>query len=140
MARLGKPLLVLLALGAAAFAATACGSMGVSVATTSPYHSGAELFASHCSGCHTLTAAGAMGSADQVKDRQRTNGPNLNYRHETVTTVLYAIRNGGFSGAIMPQNVVVGPEAQAVASFVAQFAGRSAKQAPGPSSQPGSGF
>ena len=34
--------------------------------------------------------------------------------------MLYAIRNGGFSGAIMPENIVVGTEAQEVAKFLAQ--------------------
>jgi hypothetical protein len=40
--------------------------------------------------------------------------------------VLYAIRNGGFSGAIMPQNIVTGPQAQQVAAFVAKYAGQEA--------------
>ena len=56
-----------------------------------------------------------------------SSGPNLNQRHETPDQVLYAIRNGGFSGAIMPQNVVVGKDAQAVAAFVAKYAGSQAK-------------
>jgi hypothetical protein len=50
-------------------------------------------------------------------------GPNLNQRPETKESVLYAIRNGGYSGAIMPQNIVVGEEAEKVASFVAEYAG-----------------
>ena len=37
--------------------------------------------------------------------------------------VLFAIQNGGFSGAIMPQNIVVGDEAEEVARFVAKYAG-----------------
>ena len=37
--------------------------------------------------------------------------------------MLYAIRNGGFSGAIMPQNIVTGAQAQEVAAFVAKYAG-----------------
>jgi hypothetical protein len=41
--------------------------------------------------------------------------------------VLYAIENGGFSGAIMPQNIVVGQDAQEVAQFVAHYAGASAR-------------
>ena len=45
--------------------------------------------------------------------------------------VLFAIQNGGFSGAIMPQNIVVGPQALAVAQFVATYAGRSAPKIPG---------
>ena len=50
-------------------------------------------------------------------------GPNLNQRKETYFSTIYAIRNGGFSGAIMPQNIVVGEEAEKVASFVAEYAG-----------------
>ena len=45
--------------------------------------------------------------------------------------MLYAIRNGGFSGAIMPQNIVVGKDAEAVAAFVAKYAGTKAKSPPG---------
>ncbi len=42
--------------------------------------------------------------------------------------MLYAIENGGFSGAYMPQNVVVGQDAIDVAKFVATYAGRQAPQ------------
>jgi hypothetical protein len=35
---------------------------------------------------------------------------------------LYAIRNGGFSGAIMPANI--GRQAKRVAAFVARYSGR----------------
>jgi hypothetical protein len=38
--------------------------------------------------------------------------------------VLYAIRNGGFSGAIMPANIVVGEDADAVADFLAKYSGQ----------------
>ncbi len=48
-----------------------------------------------------------------------------------MTRVLYAIENGGFSGAIMPQNVVVGQQALEVARFVATYAGRGAPKVPG---------
>jgi hypothetical protein len=46
--------------------------------------------------------------------------------------VLYAIRNGGFTGAIMPQNIVVGDEADAVAAFVAASAGTDVNRPPRP--------
>ena len=42
--------------------------------------------------------------------------------------MLFAIQNGGFSGAIMPQNIVVGKEAEEVAKFVAKYAGDDAKE------------
>ena len=115
-------------LGAAALLAafSGCGSRGVSVAQNDPTRHGAELFADHCSGCHTLNVAGTMGSATKVRDRERVDGPNFNTRKETVDNVLYAIRNGGFSGAIMPENIVVGKDAQAVADFLSKYAGNDA--------------
>jgi mono/diheme cytochrome c family protein len=108
----------------------ACGEQGISVAKTSPYHRGAVLFRDHCSGCHTLGVVGAEGSATAISNRVRTNGPNFNIRKENTEQVLYAIRNGGFSGAIMPENIVVGPDAQAVAEFLAQYSGRQAQKVP----------
>jgi len=42
---------------------------------------------------------------------------------ETVGQVLYAIRNGGFSGAVMPENIVTGREAQQIAEFLAKHSG-----------------
>lgn len=99
---------------------------------------GARLFAERCAGCHTLRAVSAEGSSFTIKDRERTDGPNFNVRTEEVDQVLYAIRNGGYSGAIMPQNIVTGPDAQAVAEFVAKYAGRDAKapKTPGGQVQP----
>jgi mono/diheme cytochrome c family protein len=108
----------------------ACGSQSIRVAKSSPYYHGAVLFRNHCSGCHTLSTVGAQGSATSIKNRLRTNGPNFNIRKENVEQVLYAIRNGGFSGAIMPENILVGEDAQAVAAFLAQYSGRQSQKVP----------
>ena len=108
----------------------ACGSQGISVSKTSPYYRGAVLFRDHCSGCHTLAVVGAQGSATSIKDRLKTNGPNFNIRKENVEQVLYAIRNGGFSGAIMPENLVVGDDAQDIAEFLAKYSGLQAQKVP----------
>ena len=62
----------------------------------------------------------------------RTQGPSLDQRTETYQDALFAIQNGGFSGAIMPQNIVVGEEAEAVARFVAKYAGQKPKRPPRP--------
>jgi mono/diheme cytochrome c family protein len=113
-----------------AVALGACGSQGIKVAKSSPYHRGAVLFRDHCSGCHTLSIVGAQGSASSIKNRVRTNGPNFNIRKENVEQVLYAIRNGGFSGAIMPENILLGDDAKAVAQFLAKYSGSQAQQAP----------
>ena len=88
-----------------------------------PAHRGAVLFAERCSGCHTLTPAGTQGTANRALRQQ---GPNLDQRAESFDDVLFAIRNGGFSGAIMPQNIVTGREAEQVADFVAEYSGQEA--------------
>jgi mono/diheme cytochrome c family protein len=115
---------------ACAGALGACGSQGIQVASTSPYHHGAVLFRDHCSGCHTLSVVGAQGSATSIGNRIKQNGPNFNIRKENIEQALYAIRNGGFSGAIMPQNLVVGEEAQAVAAFLEKYSGHQAQKVP----------
>ena len=115
-----RPVLVIAAAVAATLALAACGSEGISLSEDDEHYRGAELFAERCSGCHSLDAAGSVGSANRVL---RNQGPNLNERIESSEDVLYAIRNGGFSGAIMPQNIVVGDDAEAVADFVAEYAG-----------------
>jgi mono/diheme cytochrome c family protein len=95
---------------------------------------GADLFYERCSGCHTLDTAAAEGSAVKVTDRERVDGPNFNVRPEDREGILYAIRNGGFSGAIMPENIVVGEDAEAVADFLAKYAGRAAERPVTPNS------
>jgi mono/diheme cytochrome c family protein len=86
---------------------------------------GAQLFNERCSGCHTLDVASAQGSKPegQRSGGERTNGPNFNTRHVAADDALFAIRNGGFSGAIMPANIVVGENAQAVAKFLDKYSG-----------------
>lgn len=125
-----RPVLVI-AILAAALGLSACGfgDEKISVSEKDPNYNGAVLFATHCSGCHTLSAAGTQGSGNRG---ERTQGPNLNQRTETVDDALYAIQNGGFSGAIMPQNIVVGDEAEEVAEFVAKYAGSEAEESPRP--------
>jgi mono/diheme cytochrome c family protein len=120
--------LLLIAVAAVA-AATGCGTQGIQVSSDDPTHEGAQIFAERCSGCHTLTPAGTEGSANRS---ERVQGPNLDQRHETMDDVIYAIRNGGFSGAIMPQNIVVGEDAQKVAAFVAKYAGEDVTEQPAP--------
>lgn len=124
-----RRVLPITAAAAAALALGACGTEGISVAEDEPTYDGAVLFAERCSGCHTMKAAGAQGSANR---QLRNQGPNLDERAESVEDVLFAIRNGGFSGAIMPQNIVVGEQAQAVAEFVAEYSGSEVERPPRP--------
>lgn len=125
-----RPVLIIGIL-AAAFGLSACGfgEEGISVSKDDPEYNGAVLFADNCSGCHTLGAVGAQGTGNRG---ERTQGPNLDQRTETYDDALFAIQNGGFSGAIMPQNIVVGEEAEEVAEFVAKYAGSEAEEPPRP--------
>jgi mono/diheme cytochrome c family protein len=123
--RAGAPAALLVVI--AALALGACGSDETSVAgkpgVTPSIARGGQLFAERCAGCHQLDVVGTEGGALKVKDREKTDGPNFNVRKEQEQQVLYAIRNGGFSGAIMPENVVVGQDAKDVAAFLAKYAG-----------------
>ena len=110
-------------------AVTGCGTQGVQVSSNDPTHEGAVIFSERCSGCHTLTPAGTEGTANRS---ERVQGPNLDQRNETMADVMYAIRNGGFSGAIMPQNIVVGADTQKVAAFVSKYAGQDVVNQPAP--------
>ena len=91
-------------------------------------HEGAVLFNERCSGCHTLERANSYGSKPegQLAGGERTNGPSFNARKVSKDDALYAIRNGGFSGAIMPANIVMGEDAEKVADFLAKYSGEDA--------------
>ena len=126
-----RPLLTTLLAAVAILAFSACGfgEEGISVSQGDAEYDGAALFAERCSGCHSLKAAGAQGTGNRSV---RAQGPDLNQRKESLEDTLYAIENGGFSGAIMPQNIVVGAEADAVAAFVAEYSGQDAETSPRP--------
>ena len=111
----------------------ACGTERIAVPkSNAAAYKGAVLFSQRCAGCHTLNYAGTHGSAPNVRTAQANSGPNFNVRCERpVTRVLYAIENGGFSGAYMPQNIVVGQDAVDVAKFVSTYAGRLAPKLTG---------
>ncbi|HEX3736504.1 MAG TPA: cytochrome c [Solirubrobacterales bacterium] len=131
-----KAMILIAAVIAAALGISACGygEQGLAVKQDEPDYNGGVVFAEHCSGCHTLTAAGTQGSGNRG---ERTQGPNLSQREESYNDVLFAVRNGGFSGAIMPQNIVVGKEAEEVAKFVAKYAGQEAQSSPRPGQKTG---
>jgi mono/diheme cytochrome c family protein len=132
MSRSFRVLLLVGASIAVAGLAAACGTEHIKVAKSNPNYAGAVLFSQRCSGCHTLSYAATHGSASNPRSAQANNGPDFDVRCERpIARVLYAIENGGFSGAYMPQNVVVGQDALEVARFVATYAGRQVPKAIG---------
>jgi cytochrome c551 len=76
-----------------------------------PTADGAQLFEARCGSCHTLAAADTGG----------TIGPNLDELRPSRQQVLDAIAEGP---SAMPPNLYEGAEAEAVAEFVSQNAGR----------------
>jgi mono/diheme cytochrome c family protein len=124
--------LVMLCLPALAVVLVACGSKGIELSKSNPDYQAAELFTQHCGACHTLNVAGTEGSAVKAQTREYKDGPNFNQRVEKKDQILYAIRNGGFSSGPMPQNILVGQDAEKVADFIAKYSGKERKTPPSP--------
>jgi mono/diheme cytochrome c family protein len=76
---------------------------------------GRVLFAQHCSTCHTLSAANAVGRV----------GPNLDTLRPPAGLVEDAVLHGRARGSgQMPVGLLVGKDLKDVAAFVARTAGR----------------
>ena len=131
-----RVLSTLLAALAVAALGAGCGTERISIPKSDPNYAsdlaGATLFSQRCSGCHTFSYAATHGSAANIRTAEPINGPDFDQRCERpVDRVLYAIENGGFSGAYMPANVVIGKQAREVAMFVARFSGSQQPKIPG---------
>jgi hypothetical protein len=136
MTRARRVLLIAASLAATAGGVAACGSEGISPRLQGEQRTAAQLFDQRCSGCHTLAVAGTQGSATNVRTREYKDGPNFDQRKVTMNCALYAIRNGGFSSGPMPQNIVVGQDAQLLANFLAEESGSDVHLAPGATTPP----
>ncbi|MDQ3607837.1 MAG: hypothetical protein M3459_02905 [Actinomycetota bacterium] len=109
---------------AVAVLAAGCGEESIPFEQDTAQYEAAILFQENCGMCHTFDAAVSEGTSSDIQQLERVDGPNFNERQEQVPAVLYAISNGGFSGAIMPENILTGEDAQLVAEFVARYAGQ----------------
>jgi len=137
MPRSARSRFTALALAAlAAVAIAACGEEGIELAKDDPNYAGAELFTQNCSGCHTLSVAGTQGSAVDANGREYVDGPNFDQRNVDRGQVLYAIANGGFSSGPMPQDILVGDDAEKVAAFLAANSGGDVPESFAPESTP----
>lgn len=76
---------------------------------------GKNLFRQQCASCHSLAAVNARG----------VTGPNLDRIGEiTPDRILNAIKNGGTGQDRMPSGLMEGEEAQEVAEYVSEVAGK----------------
>jgi hypothetical protein len=111
--------------------ASACGEAGITAGLTPEQHEAAQIFNERCSGCHTLSAVGTEGSSTNIRTREYKDGPNFDQRKVTYNCALYAIRNGGFSSGPMPQDIVVGRDAELLAKFLDEKSGSQVMNSPG---------
>jgi mono/diheme cytochrome c family protein len=135
MPRPRRLLLIAALLAATAGSVAACGEQKIASNLTPEQHHAAEIFAERCSGCHTLSVVGTEGSATNIRSREYKDGPNFDQRKVTKNCALYAIRNGGFSSGPMPQDIVVGADAVALANFLAEKSGSQVVISPGQGSK-----
>jgi mono/diheme cytochrome c family protein len=92
-------------------------SANIDKLTPSQEH-GRELFSKYCRLCHTLEAAGAVANV----------GPNLDTLRPTKALIMDAIKNGRSRGnGAMSKDLVVGTDADDVASFVSAAVGQGGK-------------
>ena len=109
----------LLALATALLAA-GCGTGGIS--KSSDTDKGKTLFLAKCSGCHTLADAGSHGNQGPDLDDAFAYSRKQGFKQETIEQVV----RDQIELAVppMPQNLVKGADADAVAAYVAMVAGK----------------
>jgi mono/diheme cytochrome c family protein len=86
-----------------------------------------NVFANNCGPCHTLAAAGTDGVVGPDLDQLLvTSGSNSPEQYEGIYTRVLRPVSCGIEGR-MPKAIVLGEDAQDVASFVAAYAGQIGK-------------
>jgi cbb3-type cytochrome c oxidase subunit III len=109
----------LLALATALLAA-GCGTGGISKAGDTD--KGKDLFLAKCAGCHTLADAGSHGNQGPNLDDAFSSSRKQGFKQVTIEQVV----RDQIELAVppMPQNLVEGADADAVAAYVALVAGK----------------
>jgi cbb3-type cytochrome c oxidase subunit III len=123
---LRRALLAIL-LAAAALFAGGCGTGGKAVAHADQTN-GQKLYAAKCGGCHTLGNAGTHGTLGPNLDQAFAGPRKQGFAQSTIqNVVLLQIRD---AAEPMPSNLVKGQDAQDVAFYVAQVAGKPGSMKP----------
>ena len=105
---------------ATALVASGCGTGGL--VTGGDQDQGKKLFLSKCAGCHTLSAAGSNGVSGPNLDDAFRYSRNQGFKQVTIEQIV----RDQIELAVppMPQNLVKGADADAVAAYVAAVAGK----------------
>jgi cytochrome c2 len=115
---LARTLAGLLLVGVAALA-TGCGQTGI--AAQGDVGQGKELFTSKCGGCHRLADAGTQGTQGPDLDGAFAAARQQKFKLSTIRQVVYD--QIYHAAPPMPQKLVTGADAEAVAAYVASVAG-----------------
>jgi mono/diheme cytochrome c family protein len=112
---------------AAALLAAGCagnGSVGATghIAQSSDIGLGKTLFQQKCSGCHTLADAGAKGTVGPNLDEALGMPGKQGFNESTIRDIVRG--QIAYPSPPMPEDLVTGEQADAVASYVAQVAGQ----------------
>jgi cbb3-type cytochrome c oxidase subunit III len=111
---------------ATALLAAGCGTGGISKAGDTDQ--GKKLFLAKCGGCHTLAAAGTHGTQGPNLDNAFVHARSQGFKQVTIEQVV----RDQIELAVppMPQNLVTGSDADAVAAYVALVAGNPSAAGP----------
>jgi cbb3-type cytochrome c oxidase subunit III len=119
---------------ATAVLAAGCGTGGI--AKSADQDRGKQLFQAKCAACHTLAAAGSRGTVGPNLDDAFTYDRRQGFKQVTIEQV---VRDQiELASGRMPPNLVRGGDADAVAAYVAEVAGKPGAAAGG-GKQPTSG-
>ena len=116
---------------AAALLAGGCGTGGISKAGDTD--KGKKLFLDKCAGCHTLSAAGTHGNQGPNLDDAFAYARGQGFKPVTIEQVVrdqIELATCVDPSHCMPQNLVKGSDADAVAAYVALVAGNSSAGGP----------
>jgi cbb3-type cytochrome c oxidase subunit III len=114
-------------LAVAALIAGGCGTGGKAVAHADATN-GQKLYTAKCGGCHTLGNAGTHGTLGPNLDQAFAGPRRQGFAQSTIqNVVLLQIRE---AAEPMPRNLVKGQDAQDVAFYVAQVAGKPGSMKP----------
>jgi len=90
------------------------GAGNYTIDTTANQREGRTIFRSTCASCHALSAVGARG----------VTGPNLDELKPNYLRVRGAIKLGGTGQNLMPAGLLQGPDADLVAKYIVEVAGK----------------
>jgi mono/diheme cytochrome c family protein len=115
--------------------AAGCGSEGSPVSSGGNTSRGKQLFTSpeaRCGACHTLADAGARGTVGPNLDEAFAGSREEGFKESSIRAIVLDQIYYPTEGSGMPADLVTGDDAEDVAAYVADVAGKEVKGGPPP--------